>query len=183
MAATIKQKQVFKKALKGTPISKAMVEVGYSEKSNVATLTRTQGWQDLVNRHISDEKLAKAHGELLDQTEVNYFVFPSKMEDDEIIEHVRQAGFETIVVRKSMQGKLAFYSIINVQARKSALDMGYKLKDRYAAEKHMNMNVEVEALPVIKALTERLNAIYSGDGVPGDGIESGIVGDKAQDKE
>jgi hypothetical protein len=105
------------------------------------------------------------------------------MEDDEIIEHVKQAGFETIVVRKSMQGKLAFYSTINVQARKSALDMGYKLKDRYAAEKHMNMNVEVEALPIIKALTQELNALYRGTSEPSDGGKSGIVDDKAQVKE
>jgi hypothetical protein len=49
-----------------------------------------------------------------------------------------------------------------VQARKSALDMGYKLKDRYAAEKHLNMNVEVEALPIIKDLTEKLNQLYGG---------------------
>ncbi len=161
--ATIKAKQVFRKALKGTPISTAMVEAGYSEKSNVATLTRTQGWKDLVDKHISDEKLAKAHGELLDQTEVNYFVFPSKMEDDEIIDHVKEAGFETIVVRKSMQGKLAFYSTINVQARKSALDMGYKLKDRYAAEKHLNINGNVDiSNPKLEELATKLNAILAG---------------------
>ena len=54
----------------------------------------------------------------------------------------------------------------------------------YAAiTKNLNMNVEVEALPEIRALTEQLNALYGRTGIPSDGGQSSIVGDKAQDKE
>ena len=63
------------------------------------------------------------------------------------------------------------------------IDMYYKVDGDYAAEKHLNMTVEVEAVPLIKALTERLNVIYGRASEPSDGGESGIVGDKAQDKE
>jgi hypothetical protein len=63
------------------------------------------------------------------------------------------------------------------------IDMYYKVDGDYAAEKHLNMTVEVEAVPLIKALTERLNVIYGSAGVRSDGGESSIVGDKAQDKE
>ena len=69
------------------------------------------------------------------------------------------------------------------KVRREYLSEAYKTKGRYAAEKHLNVNVEVEALPEIRALTERLNAIYGRSSQSGDGGESGIVGDKAQDKE
>ena len=69
--------------------------------------------------------------------------------------------------------------IVRLNASKDILDRaGYK-----AVEKTLNVIVEVEALPEIKALTEKLNGIYRGDGVPSDGGESSVVGDKAQDKE
>ena len=69
------------------------------------------------------------------------------------------------------------------KVRREYLSEAYKTKGRYAAEKHLNMNVEVEALPEIRTLTERLNAIYGSASQSGDGGESCIVGDKAQDKE
>jgi len=63
------------------------------------------------------------------------------------------------------------------------VDMAYKVDGLYAAEKHLNVSVEVEADAVIRALTEKLNAIYAGTDESGDGGEPGIVGDKAPDKE
>lgn len=45
-------------------------------------------------------------------------------------------------------------------ARHKYLDSAYKLKGKYAAEKHVNVNVEVEASPEIADLTKKLNEIY-----------------------
>lgn len=64
-----------------------------------------------------------------------------------------------------------------------AADKVFKVHGSYAPDKHLNMTVEVEAVPLIKALTQELNALYRGTGVPGDGGKSGIVDDKAQVKE
>lgn len=63
--ATIKHKIAFKKVLKGTSISKAMSEVGYADSTSKSTgkLTRTKGWQELVDKYISEEKLMKVHAE------------------------------------------------------------------------------------------------------------------------
>jgi hypothetical protein len=43
-----------------------------------------------------------------------------------------------------------------------AADKVFKVHGSYAPDKHLNMNVEVEALPIIKDLTEKLNQLYGG---------------------
>lgn len=64
-----------------------------------------------------------------------------------------------------------------------AADKIFKVHGSYAPDRHLNVNVEVEALPEIKELAEKLNAIYRGTGIGSDGIEPSSVGDQAQDKE
>ena len=65
MSPTIKQKKAFKKVLKGSTISGAMKEVGYSDTTCTTTgkLTNTQGWQELMDKYLSEEDLAKVHKE------------------------------------------------------------------------------------------------------------------------
>ena len=53
------------------------------------------------------------------------------MDDEEIKDHVEAAGLQLIVIRFSDKGKLAFYSLDDAQAISKALDMGYKLKNKY----------------------------------------------------
>lgn len=68
--ATIKQKLAVRKVLKGMPIKHAMQEVGYAETTASATgkLTRSKGFQELVDKYISDEALLKVHKEGLKAT-------------------------------------------------------------------------------------------------------------------
>lgn len=42
------------------------------------------------------------------------------------------------------------------------VDMAYKVEDAYAPEKHMNVNVEVKANPIVEELAEKLNGILKG---------------------
>lgn len=51
---------------------------------------------------------------------------------------------------------------IDVQAVSKGLDMAYKLGGNYSAEKHLNVNVEIES-PEVKELTEKLNELYRKD--------------------
>lgn len=51
---------------------------------------------------------------------------------------------------------------IDVQAVSKGLDMAYKLGGNYSAEKHININVESEASPEIKALADKLNELHRG---------------------
>lgn len=58
---TIKQKQVFEKVVKGSTISGAMKEVGYASSTSKRTnkITKSDGWLELLKKHIPDSKLAK----------------------------------------------------------------------------------------------------------------------------
>lgn len=68
----LKQEIAFKEVLKGSTISKAMLTAGYSKTTATTTgkLTNTKKWQELVARHISDNKIAKLHDKLLNKEEV-----------------------------------------------------------------------------------------------------------------
>ncbi len=160
---------------------------------NVATdqTARAIAHENLTNPYIvkaiddalSDEKLRQAHEELMNQARFEYFVFPKAMEDTEIEEKVSAVGVELVVIQPGEKGKYAFYKTIDANARKAAIDMAYKLKGSYAAEKKVNLNIEIEALPEIKALTEQINAIHRGNGIPSDGGSSSVVGEETPNQE
>lgn len=143
---TIRQKKAFKKVVEnGGIVSTAMIEAGYSPNTakTPQKLTNSQAWKELIEEHLSDVELAKRHKELLDQVKYEYFVFPKKMDDEEIQDKVKAVGVELIVIEMGEKGKYAFYKTIDAVARKSALDMAYKLKGSYAPEKHVNLNANV----------------------------------------
>lgn len=91
-----------------------------------------------VADHIPNKLLVETHLDLLKAKEVQRFIFPTRLKDDEIMDIVADAGFTVITIRPSPLGKMAFYSIANSRARKDGLDMAYKLKGSYEAEE-MNL--------------------------------------------
>lgn len=119
--ATIKQKQVFKEVVNsGSSISKAMVKAGYAISTSKRTekVTRTKGWHELMEEHLPDSVLAKRHRELLNKKEtVNVFDGKGKGSHVELTEQP------------------------DTQAVAKALDMAYKLKDKYAPDKQINLNI------------------------------------------
>ena len=110
--ATIKQKLVFKEVVRGSTIKSAMVKAGYSKETSKRTnkVTRTKGWQELLEQHLPDSVLAKKHRELLNKREIKYTYVDGKKE-----------------------GELTDQP--ETQAVSKALDMAYRLKGRYEDEK------------------------------------------------
>jgi len=112
---------------------------------------RAMAYENLTKPHIvksiqdslPDDLLAEHHNKLFKQVQTSYFAFPKSMSDKEIIEHVNANGIDVITVRESDKGKLAFYTIPDANAIKNGLDMAYKLKGSYAAEKSLALNVNV----------------------------------------
>lgn len=110
--ATVKQKLVAQKVAKGSSVSKAMREVGYSETtaSHPSKVTRAKGFKELMEKYLPDKLLMEKHQELL--------TVPKK-------------------VRKFMKGELEYeYEEVDSNAIGKGLDMAYKLKGSYSAEKH-----------------------------------------------
>src|SRR3990167_6703434 len=135
------KKAIDKMAANGGRVRPALVDVGYSPdyaKSNKFKATKAyKNYQEYISKRFSHDKVGDKHKELLDQKAVSYFVFPRKMPDDEIVAHVKAAGIDVITVRESDKGKMAFYSIADTQALKGGLEMIYKIRGDYAAEKHI----------------------------------------------
>ena len=103
---TIKQKTAFKKVLKGSTITKAMVEAGYSPTtaSTTGKLTNSDGWKQLLDKTVSDKKLAKVLDEGLEAGKTLY------KEGEEV-------GFEK-----------------DFAVRHKYLETGLKLKNRFPKE-------------------------------------------------
>lgn len=130
---TIKHKIAFKEVVNGSTLTDAMKVAKYSPSAVKRTnkLTRTKGWQELMEKELPDGLLAKKHRELLE--------VPRK------IRHFKKGDLESE------------YEELDSNAIKSGLDMAYKLKGKYAAEKHEVKQLVVE---ISKEIAEK-NGINS----------------------
>lgn len=144
--ATERQKKAIKKVVeRGGNVSKSMREAGYSPKTakNPKKLTESKAWEELMEQNLPDKDLAKAHKRLMNSNRIDHMVFPLNITDNEIKELMASVN---CIVKKFMhsetQTHIWFWSPDN-KARKDALDMAYKLKGKYAPEKHQ---VEVQEI-------------------------------------
>lgn len=160
--ATLRQQKAINAIVgNGGNISKGMLEAGYAPTTANKTekLVNSKAWPELMEKYLPNDLIAKKHKALFNQKQLDYFVFPKAMEDEEITEHVTAAGLKVIVIRQTEKGKMAFYSNDDPQAIAKATDMAYKLKGSYAPEKTLNLNVEVtvdeEDLSLAKQLLEQ----------------------------
>ena len=80
---TIKQKVAYKEVVKGSTITKAMRTAGYSKETSKRTnkLVNTKGFQELIEKYLSDSKLAKVHADGLKATKP--IIIKNKREDTE----------------------------------------------------------------------------------------------------
>jgi len=147
---TRKQKGFVKDYLNGEPGVKAALNNYDTKDYDTAAVIASENLRkpqviNAIQEALPDELLAEKHLSLLEQTKIDYFVFPKYMTDEEIVEHVEDStGIKVLNVRESEKGKMAFYALADATARGKALEMAYKLKGSFAADKHMNLNVDVE---------------------------------------
>lgn len=174
MATTKQKKAIEKIVETRGNVSKAMREAGYDETTakNPKNLTNSKAWDKLVNKRLSDDKLTQVHSELLNSNRLDHMVFPPEAsdefdeedfdedEDEERVEAQRQERVSLsdkdiramlaevgCKVRRIVHGEMArhvyFWSPDN-KARKEALDMAYKLKDKYPQRPGSNVVVPVQ---------------------------------------
>lgn len=104
--ATVKQKKVFKSVVKGSTISSAMVKAGYSIETSKRTnkVTKTKGWQELMDKYIPDEELTRVHKEGL-----------------------AAIKFETTLIGK---GESEIHAVPDFAVRHRYMESGYKIKGK-----------------------------------------------------
>ena len=116
----------------GKTLREAMLEEGYSPSyAESGHIKDTESWEDLLEKHLPDSVLAEKHKELLNKVEIEYQVFPKTESDKSIIETIKKFGFKVIKIKKLGNAKRAYFPILETHARRSALDMAYKLKKKY----------------------------------------------------
>ena len=110
---TVKQKKTATKMVeKGGNVSKAMVAGGYSPQTahNPKKLTESKGWKELMESNIPDNLLARKHQALLNKKEI-------------------------IVVGKGKDREALTTKEIDATAVAKGLDLAYKIKNKYPAER------------------------------------------------
>lgn len=118
---TLNQKKVFDKVLEQVvnggkiSVSKAIRDAGLSAalSRNSHKVTNSKGWKELMDEFLPDSLLAERHQELLNKREL-------------VKTYNKEDGSTTVEETQYP----------DTQAVKAGLDMAYKLKGSYEAEKH-----------------------------------------------
>ncbi len=114
-------------------IGKILRESGYSLQvsKSPTKVTKSRGWQTLMDKHYPDEKLAKTLGGTLDAMEIAHYIFPAKYSDEEIKELVESFGFVVQTIKKQHTWKRAYYSVPDHAVRMIAVREAHKVKGKY----------------------------------------------------
>ncbi|MDD5726275.1 MAG: hypothetical protein PHC53_02585 [Patescibacteria group bacterium] len=120
---------------RGISVSAAMKEVGYSDAyaKNPQQITSTDSWDELMKKHLPDEKLAKAHEALLTSKHVERLVVHAGTPDEDLADMLKEANCTLKKIYIFMGEKHVLFWAPNDKAREAAVDMGYKLKGRYTS--------------------------------------------------
>ena len=140
---TYKQKLVASKLVEnGGNIGKAMVDAGYSPATakTPQKITKSKGWQELMQGYFPDEELVKAHRSLLDAEKQSTYTF-SKSDSNRSIKEIIESipSNKLIYVRKTKTHKIAYYAEPDNVTISKALDLAYKVKGYYHPSGNNNL--------------------------------------------
>lgn len=152
--ATERQKKLLKKIsenIGNSPTRKLMVEANYSQSyADSGHIKETKSWQQLMDKYISDEVIAKSHAELLNQNRAERILLSSTMTSEEVDRFAKQicpSGqyYFSLETKTDYKGKvlsklwMLSVALPNHEARGKAIEMAYKLKGMYAPEKYQDI--------------------------------------------
>lgn len=125
----------------GMAMGEAMIRAGYSPITALkpSNLTQSKGWQELMDEYLPQENVAKVHGALLNSHNVDHMTFPletPELTDAHITELLAESNCTVRRISHGEQARHVYFFAPDNRARKDALDMVYKLRGSYAAEKH-----------------------------------------------
>lgn len=122
---------------------KAMKDAGYGKgiQKNPKKVIESKGFKQLLDKYLPENTVLKKHKRLLDSKSIEHMVFPSVIIDKNIKSLLRSVGCTVKKIQRGDHGVHVWYWSPNDLARKNAIDMAYKLRGSYAAEKH-RVNVD-----------------------------------------
>lgn len=133
--ATTRVKKAIKNIGNSRTEEEALVKAGFTKSyARSGQIKKTKGWQEIMEKNLPDKLLMEKHRELLE--------VPKK------IRHFKKGELEDE------------YEELDSAAISKGLDMAYKLKGRYAPEKSVNLNLNVDKPnPEVEELAEKLNGL------------------------
>lgn len=142
-----------------TPIGKLMLRAGYKKSyaRSPDKIKKTVTWQDLMEKNLPDNLLTRKHYELLSAVAIDHYTFPNAISNKEIQEIIDNApGCKLITVKRNAQWARAYFSIPDNRSRKDAIDMAYKLKNKYPATKLQHEGeITIETVEIIDPTKKR----------------------------
>lgn len=119
-------------------VGKIMEEAGYSPSysKQAGKVVQQDAFQALLDKYLPDELIAETHAGIMKANALGHEVFPTDMEDKEIIEIVEGVWGGTIRKIKHLeQGTHAWYLVPDNRSRAKGIAEAYKVKAKYPAEK------------------------------------------------
>lgn len=151
------------------PVGAAMRAAGMSDyaANHPSTLTRTQEWSALLDEYLPQDEVLETHKGLLRASNIDHMVFADGpktedtalewlarhnekenaqqfmrddvLSDDDIRIMLAEKNCEVRRITRTENSRHVYFWSADNRARKDALDMAYKLRGTYAAEKHLHV--------------------------------------------
>lgn len=148
--ATLKDKKVITrvaKVLKKLAVNsgsqkQAMLDAGYSLNyaKSPDKIKKTRKWKEIMDDYLGEDEVAAVHKELLKASKLEQGMFPLDVDDDLIRLLITEVGCLVMKILIIKGNKYVWYRAPDGVARKAAVDMVYKLRGKYAAEKFEEVN-------------------------------------------
>lgn len=128
----------------GMSVGAAMIQAGYSPitAQNPQQLTGSKQWADLLEEFLPQSEVLKTHRGLMHASAIERMSFKkedAKISDQQIQEMIEASGCIFMRISRGAGIRTAYFRAPDNRARKDALDMAYKLRGTYAAEKHLHV--------------------------------------------
>ena len=126
-------------------LGQMMIDAGYSEATATGNPGRTlesKSFKDKLNELLPDDDVLQAHKDLFGAGHLQQYTFPNTEKNEDIkvlinnIPGCRLILIRTLLTkRKGVGMKTAYFLVPDNRSRKDAIDMAYKLKGNYPAQK------------------------------------------------
>lgn len=147
--ATIKQKKAFTffyenlRNPKPIPLGDVLIRAGYSISQSKAPtqVTKSKGWQELLEETLPDDLLAKTHTDLLKTTRIDHMVFPlhdpdkpDSLSDDDIKQMLAEVNSTVRRIVHGEQARHVYFWVADAKSRSDALKLAYSIKGKMTPE-------------------------------------------------
>lgn len=114
----------------------AMIDEGYSPSyAKKGGVGKTKSWEKLLEERLNDEKLSHIHQQLLVGKKLDYMLFTAEISDKDIYELLESVGCVAKKIVHGIQGTHVWFWGPDNKTRKDALELSYKIRGKFAAEK------------------------------------------------